>query len=38
MMNDFDTLHLIDSDPLTYDEATTDSNCKKCLEAMDSEI
>ena len=38
MMNDIDTLHLKDSDPLTYDEVTNDSNSKKWPEAMDSEI
>ena len=37
-MNDVDTLHLKDSDPLTYNEATNDSNSNKWPEAMDSEI
>ena len=36
--DDVDTLHLKDSDPLTYNEAVNDSNSKKCREAMDSEI
>ena len=38
MVNDIDALNLIDSDPLTYDEAMNDSNSKKWQEAMDSEI
>ena len=36
--DDVDTLHLKDSDPLTYNEAVNDSNSKKWQEAMDSEI
>ena len=36
--DDVDTLHLKDSDPLTYSEAVHDSNSKKWREAMDSEI
>ena len=38
MMDDVDTLHLNDSDPLTYSEAVHDSNSKKWREAMDSEM
>ena len=37
-MDDVDTLHLKDSDHLTYNEAVNDSNSKKWREAMDSEI
>ena len=37
-MDDVDTLHLKDSDPLTYKKAIDDSNSKKWREAMDSEI
>ena len=29
MIDDVDTLHLKDSDPLTYDEVVNDSNSKK---------
>ena len=38
MIDDVDTLHLKDNDPLTYSEAVHDSNSKKWREAMDSEI
>ena len=34
--DDVDTLHLKDSDPLTYNEAVNDSNSKKWREAIDS--
>ena len=34
MMNDVDSLHLKDSDPLTYDEVGNDSNSKKWREAI----
>ena len=37
-MDDVDTLHLKDSDPLTYNEVVNDSNSNKWREAMDSEI
>ena len=36
--DDVDTLHLKDSDPLTYNEVVHDSNSKKWRDAMDSEI
>ena len=38
VIDDVDTLHLKDSDPLTYNEMVNDSNSKKWQEAMDSEI
>ena len=38
MTDDVDTLHLKDSDPLTYNEVVSDSNSKKWREAMDLEI
>ena len=38
VMDDIDTLHLKDSDPLTYNEAVNDSNSKKWRDAMDSQI
>ena len=37
-MDDVDTLHLKDSDPLPYNEAVNDSNSKKWREAIDSKI
>ena len=37
-MDDVNTLHLKDSDPVTYNEAVNDSNSKKWREAMDLEI
>ena len=38
MIDDVDTLHLKDSDPLTYKEVVADSNSKKWRETMDLEI
>ena len=38
MIGDVDTLHLKESDLLTYDEVVNDSNSKKWQESMDSEI
>ena len=38
VMDDVNTLHLKDSDPLTYDKAVNNSNSKKWRETMDSEI
>ena len=38
VMDNVDTLHLKDSDPLTYNEVVNDSISKKWQEAMDLEI